>query len=72
MYPNFADGIIRSCVLEVEMLSVLDLYHSSPVGGTIVVFKLGTKFCREDTIGQPSTKTLMILPCLVTVAKEKV
>ena len=31
-----------------------------------------TKFCSVDTIGLPSTKTLMIFPCLVTIAKERV
>ena len=33
LYRSFADGIIRRCVPEVEMLSVLEACHSSPVGG---------------------------------------
>ena len=33
LYRSCADGIIRRCVPEVEMLSVLEACHSSPVGG---------------------------------------
>jgi len=33
LYRSCADGIIRRCVPEVEMLRVLEACHSSPVGG---------------------------------------
>ena len=33
MYRSCADGLIRRCVPEVEMLSVLEACHSSPIGG---------------------------------------
>ncbi|WMV49906.1 hypothetical protein MTR67_043291 [Solanum verrucosum] len=33
LYRSCADGIIRRCVPEVEMLSVLEACHLSPVGG---------------------------------------
>ena len=33
LYRSCADGLIRRCVPEFEMLSVLEAYHSSPVGG---------------------------------------
>ena len=33
LYKSCADGLIRRCVPEVEMLSVLEACHSSPVGG---------------------------------------
>ena len=33
LYRSCADGIICSCVPEVEMLSILEACHSSPVGG---------------------------------------
>ena len=33
MYRSCADGLIRCCVPQVEMLSVLEACHSSPVGG---------------------------------------
>ena len=33
IYRSCADGLIRRCVLEIEMLSVLEECHSSPVGG---------------------------------------
>ena len=33
LYRSCADGIIRPCVPEVEILSVLEACHSSPVGG---------------------------------------
>ena len=33
LYRSYADGIIRGCVPEVDMLSVLEACHSSPVGG---------------------------------------
>ena len=32
LYRSCADGIIRRCVPEVEMLSVLEACHSSPIG----------------------------------------
>ena len=33
LYRSCADGLIRCCVPECEMLSVLEACHSSPVGG---------------------------------------
>ena len=33
LYRSCADGLIRRCVPEYEMLSVLEACHSSPVGG---------------------------------------
>ena len=33
LYRSCADGLIRRCVPEVEMLSVLEECHSLPVGG---------------------------------------
>ena len=33
LYQSCGDGIIRRCVLEVEMLSVLEACHSLHVGG---------------------------------------
>ena len=33
LYRSFADGLIRRCVPEVEILSVLEACHSSPVSG---------------------------------------
>ena len=33
LYRSCADRLIRCCVLEFEMLSVLEACHSSPVGG---------------------------------------
>ena len=33
LYRSYADGHIRCCVPEVEMLSVLEACHSSPVSG---------------------------------------
>ena len=33
LYRSCADGLIRRCVQKVEMLSVLEACHSSPVGG---------------------------------------
>ena len=33
LYRSCADGLIRRCVPECEMLSVLEACHSSPVGG---------------------------------------
>ena len=33
MYRSCVDGLIRRCVIEVEMLSVLEACHSSPVDG---------------------------------------
>ena len=33
LYRSCADGLIRRCVPECEILSVLEACHSSPVGG---------------------------------------
>ena len=33
LYQSYADGVIRRCVQEVEMLGVLEACHSSPVCG---------------------------------------
>ena len=33
LYRSSADGLIRRCVPKIEMLSVLEACHSSPVGG---------------------------------------
>ena len=33
LYRRCADGLIRCCVPEVEMMSVLEACHSLPVGG---------------------------------------
>ena len=33
MYRSCVDGLIRRCVPECEMLSVLEAFHSSTVGG---------------------------------------
>ena len=33
LYRSCADGLIRRCVPEVEILSVLEACHSSPMGG---------------------------------------
>ena len=41
-----------------------------PLVGIIVVSRLRTRFCSVDTIGLPSTNTIMNLPSLVTRSKE--
>ena len=66
------DGIIHPCVTEVEMVSVLEAIIHRLLVGIIVVFRLHTKFCSVNTIGKPFIKTLMILPSLVRVARERV
>lgn len=37
LFHIFVDVIIRCCVPEIEMVSILEVCHLSPVGGTIVV-----------------------------------
>lgn len=40
----FSDGVIQRCILEVEMMSILEYGHSSPVGdhhcGTLKTHKI--------------------------------
>lgn len=72
LYRSWADGIIHRIVPEVEMLTVLEACHSSPLVGIALLFGLHTKFCSVDTICQPFIKTIMILPSLVSVARERV
>ena len=70
LYRSCVDGIIRRCVPEVEMLTVLEACYSSPWMGIIVVFVLPTRFCRLGTNGQLFTMILMSLPSHVIGAKE--
>ena len=70
LYRSCADGIIWRCVSEVEMLSVLEACHSSPVDGIIVVSRLPIRSCNVATIGQTSTKMLMSSPRHVIGVKE--
>lgn len=72
LYHNCAHVIIRRCMPNVEMLIVLEVCHSSRVSGYHVGVRTHHKFCSLDTICQPYTKSLVILLCLVTVAKERV
>ena len=68
LYRSYADGIFHRCVTEVEMLSVLEACHSSPVGGHLS--ELSTRFCSMGTIGKLFTKMLMSLPSHVIGGKE--
>ena len=70
LYRSCDDGLIRHCVPEVEMLSVLEACHSSPVGGHHSGIRTAHKFCNVDTIGKPSTKMIMSSPKHVIGAKE--
>ena len=67
---SYADGIILRCVLDVEMLSVLEACTSRLWVGIIVVSRLPTRFCSVGIIGQPFTKMLMISPSHVIGSKE--
>ena len=70
LYQSYADGVIRRCVQEVEMLGVLEACHSSPVCGNQNGINNVHKYCSVDTIGQPSTKILTILPSHVIGANS--
>ena len=69
-YRSFADGNIRRCVHEIEMLNVLEACHSLHMGGTIVVSKLHIRSCSVCIICQQFTKMLMISPNHVIGANE--
>ena len=56
LYQSYANGIIFRCVHEAEMLSVFEVCHYSFVVGTIVVSRLGIRFCTMGIIGQPFMK----------------
>lgn len=55
-------GIIRRCVPNIEMLSVLEACHSSLIGGNHGGIRTTQRFYSVGTIGKPSTKMLMISP----------
>ena len=72
LYRSCADRLIRRCVPECEILSVLEACHSSPVGGHQVVSKPLTRYCNVVTIGQLFIKMLMGLLKHVTDVNEMV
>ena len=59
LYRSCADGLIRHCVLECEMLSVLEACHSLPVGGNPAAFESLIRYYNVVTIGQLFIKMLM-------------
>ena len=63
------NGLILRGVQEVEMLSVLEAFQSSPVGGHNSCIHTVHKFCSVGTIRKPFTKILMSLPSHVIGAK---
>ena len=71
LYRICVDGIIRRYVPEVEMLIIVQACHLSRVGRHYSGIVLCTKFYCVGIAGLPSTKMLMILERLVTIAKEK-
>ncbi|TMX03846.1 hypothetical protein EJD97_013572, partial [Solanum chilense] len=59
MKKSCADGIIRRCVPEDEMLSVLEACHSSPVGGHHSGIQTANKILQCGYYWPTSTKILM-------------
>ena len=51
IYRSCADGLIRRCVPECEMLSVLEACHSSPVGGHHSAIRTAHKILQCGYIG---------------------
>ena len=53
------DGLTRRCVPECEMLSVLEAFHSSPIGGHHSWIRPLIRYYNVFTIGQLFIKMLM-------------
>ena len=70
LYRSCADGLIRRCVPECEMLSVLEACHSSRVGGHHSGIRPLIRYYNLVTIDQLFTKMLMSLLKHVIVAKD--
>ena len=70
LYRSCADGLIRCCVPEVEMLSVLEACIPGQWVGIIVVSGLPIRFCSVGTIGQLFINMFMILTNHVIGASE--
>ena len=71
-YRSCADGLIRRCVPECEMLSVLEACHSSRVGGHHSGIRPLIRYYNLVTIGQLFIKMLMGLLNHVTNVNEMV
>ena len=71
MFHICADGIILCCVPKVETMSILEVFHLSPIGGHHSAIHTAYKSCSVGITGLPSTKMLMILPSLVTILPKR-
>ena len=71
LYNSCSDGLIRRCVQECVMLSVLEACHSSPVGGHHSGIRI-KRYFNVVTIGQLFIKMLMGLLKHVTNVNEMV
>ena len=65
LYQSCADVHFRHCVPEMEMLCVLEAFHSSSMGGHDSGIWTTHKICAVGIIGQPLLKMLMTLPSYV-------
>ena len=70
LYRSCADGLIRRCVPECEMLSVLEGCHSHPLVDITTVSEPLIRYYNVVTIGQLFIKMLMSLLRHVTDANE--
>lgn len=66
-----ADEVIRNCIPEVEIMSIIEACYSSPVEGHHGGTRTTHKFYIMGTIGRLSTKMPMIMLELVTSASDK-
>ncbi|TMW95515.1 hypothetical protein EJD97_008725 [Solanum chilense] len=62
LYQSCTNGIIRHYVTEVEILSVLEVCHSSPVGGHNSCIRTAQRSFSVGIIGQAFTKMIIISP----------
>ena len=68
LFRSCADGIIRGCVLEVQMLSVFEVFHSFLLCGNYSGIQTAHKIFNVAIV-QPSTKMIMSSPRHVIDAK---
>ena len=62
IYQSCADGISNCCIHKVEILSVLEACHSTPIGGHHSSIRTCIRSCSVGIIFKPFTKILTIPP----------
>ena len=70
LYKHYADQVIRRCVIEEEMESILNHCHTLACGGHFGEIEQLQRYFNRDSIGPPYSRMLTSLCLPMTNAKE--